>query len=53
MNLLRDYLSVQNMIEVLMISLSVAFFVIENNFKTEIGIYKLGETSQNFESHIL
>ena len=39
MNLLRDYLSLQNMIEVLMISLSVAFFAIENSLENdETGI---------------
>ena len=42
MNLFRDYLSLQNMIEALMISLSVAFFAIENSGEsTETGIYKL------------
>ena len=45
MNSLRDYLSLQNMIEVLMISLSLAFFAIENiTFENdETGIYKLGK----------
>ena len=39
MNSLRDYLSLQNMIEVLMISLSVAFFAIENSLENdETGI---------------
>ena len=42
MNLFRDYLSLHNMIEALMISLSVAFFAIENSGEsTETGIYKL------------
>ena len=33
-----DYLSLQNMIEVLMISLSVAFFAIENFVDNDTGI---------------
>ena len=33
-----DYLSLQNMIEVLMISLSVAFFAIENFVDHDTGI---------------